>query len=193
MMLDEEPFAEREEFEVEMAKYRYARVFLEYLDAAKRLLDLQALLPDVEQARNLIENGREIGRDYEEISIAMERALYPLRNIDRPLERLEYLVGRFDVDMGIAKDNESRLWECLVSAVNDVPDNESWDVDLWYEGSMSGQRDLLTVDTRAADRILCYQRLLNNALFDYTPCPDALEVYFRLSFGHLVDVVPFAL
>ncbi len=191
--MGERSLTECEELELEMAKYRYARVFLEYLDSAKKLLDLQDLQTAVEPARDLIRNGREVGRDYEETSIAMERALSSCRNIDKPIEGLEYLVGRFDVDVRIAKENESRSWQRLVSAVNHVPDNESWDVGPWYEGSMSGQHDLLIADTHSADRISHYQRELRNALFDYTPSPDSLEVDFRLSFGKLVDVVPFAL
>lgn len=72
------------ELEIEKAKYHYARVFLEYLDVAKKLLELQALQPDVDPARELIRTGRNIYQDYKKVSISMERALYPRCKCRKP-------------------------------------------------------------------------------------------------------------
>lgn len=176
-----------------MAKYRYARVFLEYLETAKKLLDLQDCLPAVEPARGLVSDGRDIHHDYTEDSIAMERVLNPRRTIEKPMEGLEFAIGRFDVDVEIAKANEACCWQALVDAVNSVAPDESWRASPWYGGSMSEQHDLLITDARAIDRICHYQRELRDTLFEYTPSPDSLEVDFRLSYGKLVDVVPFSL
>ena len=174
-----------------MAKYRYVQVFLKYLDSAKALLELQGSLPDLEPARELIRNGREVGRDYEDISIAMERVLNPRRDIDDTTEELEFAVGRFDVDLEIARSNESHDWAELVNAVNSVLREASLDKSPWYEG-MSKQHDLLVVDAHSADRIEFYQEELRKNKFKHAPSPDCLEVIFRLSFGKLVNTVPFA-
>ena len=80
--MDEEPL-EGENVELAMAMYRYARVFLDYLDAAETLLDLEGSLPAVEPARDLVANGRDVFGDYDEVSAAMERVLNPRRSIDK--------------------------------------------------------------------------------------------------------------
>ena len=140
-MMDEEPLV-GENVELAMAKYRYARVFLDYLDAAETLLDLEGSLPAVEPARDLVANGRDVFGDYDEVSAAMERVLNPRRSIDKLMEGLEYAVGRFDVDLELARADESRMWEALVDAVGSVPRNESWENEdgwIWYRGDMDGQ------------------------------------------------------
>ena len=179
------------ELKIAMAKYRYARVFLEYLEAAKGLLALRSCLSAVESARILTNEGRDVHRDYTEDSVAMERVLNTRRTIENPFEGLEYAVGRFDIDLDIAETKEAHYWRALVDAVNSVPNNEAWKAGPWYEGSMSNQHDLLTADEHAVDRISHYQRELESTLFQHTPSPDSLEVDFRLSFGKLIEVVPF--
>ena len=179
------------ELELATSKYRYARVFLDYLEAAKKLLVLQNSLSAVEPAREVVANGHREGCVYKDISIEAERVLNPLRNIGRLAEELDYAIGRFDVDLELAKTVESRCWEALVKAVNAVPKNESWDGGPWYRGNMSAQHDLLIADSYSLDRIDHYQRELSDTLFEYTPSPDSLEVNFRLSFGKMLDsVVP---
>lgn len=182
-----------------MAMYRYASVFLDYLDAAETLLDLEGSLPVVEPARDLVANGRDVFGDYDEVSAAMERVLNPRRSIDKLMEGLKYAVGRFDVDLELARADESRMWEALVDAVGSVPRNESWENEdgwIWYRGDMEGQRGLLIEDEKSADRVRYYRRELRQTLFDYVehmPSPDALEVDYRVFFGKLVDTVPFAI
>ena len=197
-MMDEEPL-DGENVELAMAMYRYARVFLDYLDAAETLLDLEGSLPAVEPARDLVANGRDVFGDYDEVSAAMERVLNPRRSIDKLMEGLEYAVGRFDVDLELARADESRMWEALVDAVGSVPRNESWENEdgwIWYRGDMDGQRGLLIGDEKSADRVRYYRRELRQTLFDYAehmPSPDAIEVDYRVFFGKLVDTVPFAI
>ena len=151
------------------------------------------------RARDLVANGRDVFGDYDEVSAAMERVLNPRRSADKLMEGLEYAAGRFDVDLELARADESRTWEALVDAVGSVPRNESWENEdgwIWYRGGMDGQRDLLTGDEKSADRIRYYRRELRQTLFDYAehmPSPDALEVDYRVFFGKLVDTVPFAL
>ena len=159
-MMDEEPL-DGENVELAMAMYRYARVFLDYLDAAETLLDLEGSLPAVEPARDLVANGRDVFGGYDEVSAAMERVLNPRRSADKLMEGLEYAAGRFDVDLELARADESRTWEALVDAVGSVPRNESWENEdgwIWYRGGMDGQRDLLTGDEKSADRIRYYRR-----------------------------------
>ena len=194
-MGEERSLNENEELKLEdsMAQYRYARVFLQYLDSAEELLDLENSLSAVEPARDLVDNGRDMYRNYDEASIAMERVLSPRRPFGGSLEELEFAVGRFDVDLDIARANESRNWQALVKAVNFVSHDESWTANPWYNGSMSEQHDLLVSDVRSADRIRYYRRDLCEMLFGKIPSPDALEVCFRLSFGKLVDTVPFTI
>ena len=179
------------ELERAMSRYRYGLVFLEYLDAAKALLELQGSLPDLEPARDLIRNGREVGRDYRDESIKMERILNSRRDTDNPTENLEFAVGRFDVDFREAKANESRLWEALVNAVDYLTRRDPEACAPWYEGNMSRQHDLLIADDYSADRISYYQDELRKTLYKSAPTPDCLEVTFRLSLGKLVDTVPF--
>ncbi|MCR5572327.1 MAG: hypothetical protein K6F57_00950 [Candidatus Saccharibacteria bacterium] len=179
------------ELERAMSRYSYALAFLKYLDAVKALLELQGSLPDLEPARELIRNGRLVGRDYRVESIKMERVLNSRRDTDNPTENLEFAVGRFDVDLREAKANESRLWEALVNAVNDLTCRDPEACAPWYEGNMSGQHVLLIADDYSADRISYYQDELRKTLCKSAPTPDCLEVNFRLSLGKLVDTVPF--
>ena len=188
--MGERSFNSNLELNLATAKYRYARVFLDYLDAAKQLLEMQNSLPAIEPARELLNTGHYSGNDYREASIKMERILDSRRNTGRQAEGLEYVVGRFDIDLELAKTAESRCWEALVKAVNAVPKDENWGVGPWFGGSMSKQRDLLIADDYAADRIRCYQKKLSDTLYEYTPSPDSLEVDFRLSFGKLIYTVP---
>ena len=191
--MDERPLTRHEEIRLGVAKYRYARVFLEYLDTAKKLLLLQNQQEDVKPARDLIRNGRVFNKDYTDISIAMERALNSRRNIYKALEDLAYPVGRFDADVEIAKENESYFWERLVEAVHEVPYNDSWKEKLWYQDNMLEQRFLLIADEYSADRIAYYQRELKDTLYYSTPSPDALEFDFRLGFGKMAQAAPFML
>ena len=188
---------ENANLESAMARYRYVRVFLEYLDSAQTLVELNGSLPAVEPARDLVRNGRDVFGDYDDISIAMERVLNTRRSIDSLHEDLGFAVGRFDIDLELAEAKEARDWEALVEAVDAVPHEGHWASEegfVWFEGRMDEQGDLLTKDEHSLDRIQYYQRSLRSSLFDEdAPSPDALEVCFRLTFGKLVDVVPFAL
>ena len=187
---------DKEEEMVLLEKYRF--LFLEYLDAAKKVALFKADAKTVSAMQKVWAHGRILERTeaamlQEKHALEAERVLSALYALDYSPEGYKQAERQFNVELTTSKEQEGALWDRLCSVVSRI-ETECEDMTIkpiWFDGYPEKQRLLLTEDsTETFDRISFYQKRLRRFV-EEPELPTELEIIFRLVHGSLINVVPF--
>ena len=179
-------------------EYRFT--FIRYLEVAEKLLGLKKEVESIANMQCIRETGRALEPPetidlQKKQALEAERVLSRLYDLDRSESGFDRAKKQFDADVLILSKHEKLLWNELtfiVSANGFVNSRYAYGKRnlAWVERSAEKHHALLIDDDCADERVRYYLKRLRE--FDKQPMPPVeLEIAFRLSYGHLIDAIPF--